>query len=369
MKKTKVLYLVSEDWYFVSHRLKLAQEVIKQGHEVVLVSNIGKFREQIERSGIRVINLRLNRRSLNPFIFFFELLTLTLIYLREKPDVVHHVALRSVMLGGIAARICRIRRVISAVTGMGFLFTEQQRKPLARRFLEWMIPFATSGNGVLIVQNSDDASLLLSMGVSAAQLKIIPGAGVDTGLFTPAPSSRSVPVVMAASRLLWDKGVGDFVEAAKKLKHRGLRFVLVGMIDKENPSSISEDEVNEWVANGYVEWWGHRNDIADTLKKADIFCLPSYREGIPKGLIEAMSTGLACITTDTVGCRETVNDGESGLLVPVKDPASLADAILQLVEDPELRRKLGEQARIRALRVFDDKIIISSTISTYQINR
>jgi glycosyltransferase involved in cell wall biosynthesis len=364
MKSLKIIYLVSEDWYFVSHRLKLAQELVKQGHEVILVSNIGSCRDIIESSGIRIVNLQLNRRSLNPFIFIYELLLLASIYLSEKPDVVHHVALRSVMLGGITARICRIRRVVNAVTGMGFLFTGKQRNPLARRLLERAIPFAMS-RSIVIVQNSDDAHLLRELGVPEAGLKIIPGAGVDTERFAPGPRENALPIVMAAARLLRDKGIGEFVEAARSLQGQGMRFVLVGMIDKDNPSSIPEDEVTGWVEKGYVEWWGHSSDMPETLKKADIFCLPSYREGIPKGLIEAMSTGIACITTDAPGCRETLIHGESGLIVPVKDSASLAEAILKLVQDPELRKRLGEQARARSISVFDDRKIIQATIETY----
>jgi glycosyltransferase involved in cell wall biosynthesis len=219
--------------------------------------------------------------------------------------------------------------------------------------------------GLVIVQNPDDAEALARMGVDRARIRLIPGAGVDTERFSPRPEPEGVPVVMLASRLLWDKGVGEFVEAARRLKGRG-RFVLVGAPDPHNPASVTEADLRAWREEGVIEWWGAQEDMPATLNAAHIICLPSYREGMPKVLLEAMACGRPVVTTDAPGCRDCVADGDNGLLVPVRDAQALAVAIERLLDDAALRRRMGQRGRERAVAEFSQERVIAETLAVYR---
>jgi glycosyltransferase involved in cell wall biosynthesis len=219
--------------------------------------------------------------------------------------------------------------------------------------------------GMVIVQNPDDATAVARLGVIQDRIRLIPGAGVDTVRFQPQPEPEGLPVVMLASRLLWDKGVGEFVAAARKLAGRA-RFVLVGAPDPDNPASVTEAELRAWVAEGVIEWWGQREDMPATLGAAHLVCLPSYREGMPKVLLEAMACGRAVVTSDAPGCRDCVRDGDNGLLVPVKDVEALAAAIRRLLDDPDLRRRMGARGRERAVNEFAQAIVIEATLALYR---
>lgn len=362
--RKRLLYVVTEDWYFVSHRLPLAMAAREAGFEVVLVSRFQRHRAALEAAGVRTISFEMARRGLNPFRVMREALRLAALYRRERPDVVHHVALRPVVVGGLAARLAGVTRVVSALAGMGFLFTDARRLPLLRRVLQRTLPWLVK-RGCVITQNPEDAALLQGMGIREGSMVLLPGAGVDVEHFIPAPCPNGAPVVMMASRLLWDKGVGEFVEAARRLAGRA-RFVLVGAPDPDNPASVSREQVDGWVSQGIVEWWGHRENMADTLKAAAVVCLPSYREGMPKVLLEAMACGRACVTTDAPGCRDAVRHGDNGLLVPVKDAGALAGAIRYLLDDPEVRRQMGRQGRERAVAEFSTRRINAATLEIYQ---
>ncbi|CAN7221043.1 glycosyltransferase family 4 protein [Devosia sp. LjRoot16] len=361
----KLVFVVTEDWYFVSHRLALATEAIRRGYEVVLVTRLSTFRSEIERHGIRVIPFDTNRRGMNPLGVLAEAFALARIYRQEQPDIVHHVALRAVMVGGLAARLCGIDRVLSAITGMGFLFTGGGRKPWVRQMVGWVLPQLVS-RGLVIVQNSDDGRQIAQFGVPTSRLRHIAGVGVNTEKFHPVARDNEQVMVMLAARLLWDKGVGEFVEAARLLQHTGARFVLVGMIDVDNPAGVPREQVDAWTRQGIVEWWGHQQDMASALSRADIFCLPSYREGLPKALLEAMSCGLPCVSTDVPGCREVVRHGDTGLLVPAGDGAALAAAIASLIRNPEQRLKMGARGRQRAVDEYSEVESISATMRVYE---
>lgn len=361
----KLLFVVTEDWYFVSHRLALAIEAQRKGFDVAVATRFGNHRQDIENAGLLTITFEMDRRGLNPVALLREVLALCGILRRERPDVVHLVALRPVVVGGIAARLAGISGIVSAITGMGFLFTDGGRLPWVRKAVQRMLPWLLS-KGLTIVQNADDAKQLAVFGLTHDRLRLIAGAGVDTGHFTPCAKSGHIPVVMMAARLLWDKGVGEFVDAARQLDGRGVCFVLVGSIDAGNPVSISEETLKQWLAEGVVEWWGHSEDMAATLAKADIVCLPSYREGLPKVLLEAMASGKVCITTDVPGCREAVRHEDNGLLVPAKDAAALASAIGRLLDHPDERRKMGARGRMRAVEEFSQGKVIEATLAIYR---
>ena len=363
----KLLFLVTEDWYFLSHRLPLALAAKKAGYEVVVATRVGESARSIEAEGIRVVPFEMDRRNMNPLKELGALSRLTWLLRREKPDLLHMVALKPVLLGNMAARLAGVKRRISAVAGMGFLFTSDGRGGVAMPLVSWLLGRALRGSQV-IVQNPDDARLLEQMGIANGTMRLIRGSGVDLKRFRPRPEPMGTPVVMLPSRLLWDKGVGEFVEAARRLQRAGIgaRFVLVGAPDAANPASVKEGEVIRWRSEGIVEWWGHRNDMEETLPQANLVCLPSYREGLPKVLLEAMGCGRAIVTCDVPGCREVVSPGENGLLVPPGDAAALADAIQALLEDTELRRRLGRRGRERAEEEFGVERVVEQTMGIYQ---
>ena len=233
--------------------------------------------------------------------------------------------------------------------------------------LFWLFP-KLLGKGLIIVQNEDDQQLLLRAKIEASRIRLIPGAGVDAVKYCPQKDIREDDksmVVMMASRLLWDKGVREFVQAARILRRPNLRFVMVGEPDLANPAAVATKDLAEWVNEGAIEHWGHRDDMHNVLVKAQIVCLPSYREGFPKVLLEAMACGLPCVTTDVPGCRAAVRDGDNGLLVRVRDAASLAIAIEKLVCDANLRVRMGQRGRARVLSEFSQERIIEATLTAY----
>ncbi len=367
MTAPKLLYLVTEDWYFVSHRLPLAVAAQAAGFEVVVATRAGRQADVIRKAGIRLISFELSRRGGNPFS---EVMALWRLYRREQPDLVHHVALKPVMLGALAAWLARVPAQVNAVAGLGWLFTSSGRiVRLVRPVLRWMIGcLLRQPHSLTIVQNPEDQALLERSGVTAARLRLIRGAGVDIQVFYPgSPPPEPVCIVLVA-RMLWDKGVGEFVEAARRLTDAGVkaRFVLVGDPDPANPASVPESTLRSWHGQHGVEWWGRREDMPAVLQAAHIACLPSYREGLPKSLLEAAACGLPIVTTDAPGCREVVQDGVNGLLVPVRDAVALAAALRKLIDDAALRRSMGEQSRVRAKTEFGQEAVIAQTLSVYR---
>ena len=363
----KLLFVVTEDWYFVSHRLPLAMAAKAAGFEVAVATRVGRHAEVIRSAGIRLIPFSLSRRGGNPLR---EVMALWQLYRREKPDLVHHVALKPVMFGASAAWLARVPAQVNAVAGLGWLFTSSGRiVRLVQPALRWMLGrLLNRPHSFTIVQNPEDRSLLERSGVPATHLRLIRGAGVDTRIFYPmTPLSEPVCIVLA-SRMLWDKGVGEFVEAARRLTATGVnaRFVLVGDPDLANPASVPESTLRGWHGQHGVEWWGRRDDMPSVLQAAHIACLPSYREGLPKSLLEAAACGLPIVTTDAPGCREVVRDGVNGLLVPVRDAAALAAALKKLIDDAQLRRNMGEQSRLRAEAEFGLETVIAQTLAVYR---
>ena len=364
----KLLFLVTEDWYFVSHRLPLAVAASEAGFEVVVATRVREKVAVIEAAGIRVIPFVMDRGSMNPFRELTCLFRLWLLYRREQPDIAHHVALKPVLLGGLAARLARVRAVVSAVAGLGFLFSGNSRVSLAVWLLKIMLP-GLIGNGRVIVQNPDDAAMLANCGVDHERIRLIRGAGVDTESFFPQAESSDVPLVVLPARLLREKGVSEFVAAARILLGQGVqaRFALVGAPDQANPTSVSEAELHAWVKEGVVEWWGHRDDMREVFAACNIVCLPTYyREGLPKALLEAAASGRPIVATDAPGCREIVRNGENGLLVPVRDAVALAVALGRLLNDLELRRVMGLRGREIAVAEFSIERVVNETLAIYQ---
>lgn len=363
----KLLFVVTEDWYFVSHRLPLAVAAQAAGYDVVVATRSSQQADVIRNAGIRLIPFALSRRGGNPLREVFALWRL---YRRERPDLIHHVALKPVMFGALAAWLARAPAQVNAVAGLGWLFTSSRGLVrLARPALRWMLArLLDREHSLTIVQNPEDKALLERSGVSSSRLRLIRGAGVNTQIFRPDVPPAGPLCVVLASRMLWDKGVGEFVEAARILSMEGVnaRFVLVGDPDPANPASVPESTLRAWNGQHGVEWWGRRDDMPAVLHAAHIACLPSYREGLPKSLLEAAACGLPIVTTDAPGCREVVRDGVNGLLVPVRDAAALAGALRKLIDDPGLRRRMGEQSRLRAETEFGQETVVAQTLAVYR---
>lgn len=367
MKAPKLLFVVTEDWYFISHRLPLALAAKAAGFEVVVATREGSQAYLVRNAGIRLIPLALSRRGGNPLT---EIITLWRIYRKERPDLVHHVALKPVMFGTIAAWLARVPAQVNAITGLGWLFTSSNRlvrliRPILRRILCRVL---AQRGGITIVQNPEDLEFLKGSGLSATRLRLIRGAGVDVSVFHPVPPPPEPVCVMMVSRMLWSKGVKEFVDAAQHLTQTGVkaRFVLVGEPDLANPASVPESTLRDWQGRSGLEWWGRREDVAEILHEAHIACLPSYREGLPKSLLEAAACGLPIVTTDTPGCREVVANTTNGLLVPIGNSQALADALGILISDPKMRQRMGEQSRIRAVTEYSLEVVINETLAIYR---
>ena len=370
MAHRKLLFVVTEDWYFVSHRLPLAVAAKKAGHDVSVATRVRHHGEAIKAEGIRLIPLSLSRGLGNPIR---EVIALVGLYMRERPDIVHHVALKPIVYGAFAAKIARVRVQVNAVAGMGWLFTpvqEQSGRVRLKALFRWVLVSLLKARGSMtIVQNPDDRELLIHAGLPDTKVRLVRGAGVDTQRFTPVLERPGPVMVVMAARMIWAKGVREFVEAAKLLAHEKVsaRFVLAGVPDTGNPESVPEEALYAWDGKNGVEWTGFCDDMPSLFRAAHIACLPSYyREGIPKVLIEAAASGLPIVTTNAPGCREIVVDGENGLLIPAKDPEALAAALRRLIADPGLRAKMGQRGRDMVLEHFSEEQVIKETLSIYQ---
>lgn len=367
----RLLFLVTEDWYFCSHRLPLARAARDAGYRVTVACRVDRHAAAIEKEGFRLVAANFSRRSLNPLRELALVREISRMYRAEKPDIVHHVSLKPVLYGSIAARLAGVPGVVNAFTGLGYAFIARDAKGRAvRALLTRLLRFALGGlRAKTVVQNDDDAATLLQAGlVKAEDLVLIRGSGVDLSVFTPSIPPPGVPLVLLPARLLWDKGVGEFVEAARRLKAAGVRarFVLVGESDPENHAAVPPARLREWTAEGSVELWGRRDDMPAVFASSHLVCLPSYREGLPKALLEAAASARACVTTDVPGCRDAVRDGATGLLVPARDAASLAEALRSLIEDPERRARMGEHARLWAEEKFSQEKVASETLELYR---
>ena len=369
--RKKLLFLVTEDWYFCSHRLPPARAAQAAGYDIVVATRVGSRGADISAEGFKLIPIDLQRRSRNPFRELTAIAQIVKIYLQERPNVVHHVALKPVLYGSLAACLVRGPAVVNALAGMGFLFSSSSRlasvlRAVVSRLFRLLL---NAGRNLLILQNPDDEAMLVNAGlVAAKRVRLIRGSGVDIQRFASSPEAQTTPVVMLPSRMLWDKGVGEFVEAAQLLRTRGstARFVLVGNGDPDNPASISEGQLKAWHDSGVVESWGHCSDMPATLAQAHIVCLPSYREGLPKVLLEAAACGKPLIATDAPGCREIVRHGENGLLVPLRNAAGLADAIERLLGDADMRHAMGQKGRRLVELAFSEAKVAQQTLAVYR---
>jgi len=365
----KILLFANTDWYLYNFRLPLAEGLRARGHEVTLLSPPGPYVARMQSAGFRWVEFDFARHGINPLAEAWTLVRLLSLYRRERPDVVHHFTIKCVLYGSLVAPLAGIRSVINAVTGLGYVFSEGQGlKRWIRPLVKGLYRFALRGTRV-IFQNPDDRGQFIQQKlVRASDAVLIRGSGVDVGLFSPKPEVSGMPLVVFPGRLLKDKGVGDFAAAAHLLHAEGVeaRFALVGDIDANNPISLQPKEIQEWVQRGDVEWWGWQENMNEVYARSHVVCLPSfYKEGLPKVLIEAAASGRPIVTTNWPGCREVVQPGENGLLVPPLDPRALADALRALIEDPSLRERMGRAGREIAVREFSMEHILAQTLEVY----
>jgi len=366
-----IIYFVSEDWYFCSHRLPIARKALAEGFRVVVVTKVNKHRDVIESEGFELAPIEIKRGGMNLFSEFRTISQLYSYYKKYSPDIVHHVAIKPVIYGTLVARLVGSIKVVNAMAGLGFVFISNKKRV---RFIKFFIHklfglLFKNKSGRLILQNIDDLNYFIENKLIKKNLvAIIRGSGVDTNKFISVKESVGVPIVMLASRMLWDKGVGEFVNAAKVLRQEKVkaRFVLVGATDSENPASISNEQLNDWNKSSVVEYWGERNDMHKVLTQASIVCLPSYREGLPKVLLEAASCGRPIIATDVPGCREITHNGENGVLVPPKNTESIVYAIKELIDNPKKREAMGENGRKLVNKEFSEEFVTNQTLKVYK---
>lgn len=368
----KLLYFISEDWFFCSHFLDRAQAAQRAGYEVVVLTRVGDHGHRLREAGFRLIELRMDRAGTHPLRELGVLRQVWRAYRAERPDLLHHVALKPIVYGSLVARCLRLRAVVNAPVGMGYVFTAGGgRGRLLRVLVRSALRMLLNPPGSAVVfENDEDLSMLVKEGaVRGPAAHLIPGAGIDLAVFHPAAVVRvtTSPIVLLGARMLKDKGVREFVEAARMLRAAGVvaRFWLVGEPDPDNPSSLKREQLAAWHGEGVVEWLGRRTDMPDLLRQAQIACLPSYREGLPKFLLEAMATGLPVVATDVPGCRSAVVHGRTGLLVPSHDAERLAQALAQLIGDTDACARMGQEGLRWARREFVLERITQRTLVMY----
>lgn len=369
----RLMFVVNVDWFFISHRLPIAIEAVRQGHEVHIATTLTDGLETMEQAGLVVHPVHVGRSDSGPFAALRLTYALFRLFRRVRPDLVHLVTIKPVLLGGIAARIAAVPAVVAAVSGLGFVFVSSGWQARFRRgVVGFLYRVALSHRRLKVIfQNAQDADTIMrSARLAARQVTLVPGSGVDLERFRPAQDWNARPVVVMASRLLRDKGVFEFVQAAKTLRCAGygeqrVRFVLVGETDAGNPASLSTAELHEIAREGAVECLGHRGDMDRLLSEAHVVVLPSYREGMPKVLLEAAAAGCAVVTTDVPGCRDAIVPEETGVLVPAKDAEALVKAIESLILDPERCRGLGQSGRTLAEARYDVLSVVARHLEIY----
>ena len=365
----KILYLVSEDWYFVSHRLPMARAARDFGYEVHVATRVVDCAAQIEREGFHLHTIEWRRGSVNPFSLLVTILQTRRLYRSLRPDLVHHVALVPSMIGSIAALGLPAAQ-LNAFAGLGYIFTSANIKARIMRLI--VGPLLTfllrRPRTSVLVQNRDDRAAAIELGVPAQRIKLIAGSGIDIDAMAPLPEPAGGFTVGFVGRLLDDKGVRTLVRAHEILAEHGIaiRVLLAGTPDPSNPASIPDEVISGWRKRPGLTLLGQVDDVRMVWAQAHIGVLPSRREGLPKSLLEAAACGRALIATDVPGCREIARAGTNALLVPVDDPAALAIAIEALMKDPEMRLQFGLASRQLAVDEFSSSQIGREIVALYR---
>lgn len=369
----RLLYVVNDPQFFLSHRLPIAVAAVQNGYDVHVATGLGSNNAvaKIGSCGLTHHTINLSRSGVNPLA---ELRTISSLYklMRAiRPSVVHLVTIKPVLYGGIAARLCRVPAVVAAVSGLGSVFVSQGLRARILRLVVGRLYKLALGHPNLraIFQNPDDRQLLVDIrSIDVANTELIRGSGVVLDEYDRKPEPVGICSIVFASRLLREKGIEEFVCAARTLRERGIQaqFKIVGDVDPGNPSSVTEQALEAWKTEGIVEFEGYRQDMPCVLAASNLLVLPSYREGLPKILAEGAAAGRAVVTTNVPGCRDAIVPGVTGLLVPPKDSLALANAIQALVEDPQRRAQMGEAGRALAEKEFDINEVVDRHLNIYR---
>jgi glycosyltransferase involved in cell wall biosynthesis len=369
-RRPRLLFVVNVDWFFLSHRLPLALGARDAGVEVMVAAGDTGRAGEIRAQGLEFVPLPITRDGTGMGAELATMAALARLYRRVRADMVHHVTIKPVLYGSVAARVAPGMAIVNAISGLGYVFSQGGR-PLLRAGAQAAYRVALGGPRTrTIFQNPEDRDEFVRKGlVKQATTVLIRGSGVDPARFVPAPEPAGDPIVMLASRMLWEKGVGEFVEAARALRGRGVRarFVLVGPADPGNPTGVPAAQLRAWADEGVVEWWGERTDMHHVLAQAAVVTLPSfYKEGLPKVLLEAAAAGKPLVATDIPGCREIVLPGRNGELIPPRDAPALAAAVGALLDSPALRARYGAAGRALAEAEFTEARVVAQTLAVYR---
>ena len=370
----KLFFVVNVPWFFISHRLPIAIAAKASGYEVHVVTSAGSELDAIRKKGLIVHEVPFTRSSVKLLEEAKILLALFKLYRKIKPDIVHHITIKPVLYGSLISLITKVPYTVNAISGLGFTFLATGFLAVLRRALvkfAYRIAFLKS-NTVAIFQNPDDRDQFIQQGlVTRKQTFLIRGSGVDLSEYNVTDEPSGVPIIVLLARMLWDKGIGEFVAAARLLKEKGIiaRFQLVGSIDKGNPKAIQKQQIDLWCKEGIIEWDGYINDVGKVISASNIVCLPSYREGLPRVLIEAAACGRAVVTTDVPGCNYAIQPEVSGVLVKVHDALSLADALIRLIKDDALRFKMGKAGRVFAEQEFTIQKVVNMHLDIYKAHK
>ena len=369
----KIFLFANTDWYLFNFRLSLIRKLISLGHQVTVLSPEGGFQSKLRAQGIRCLTVPLERRSQLGRADFKGFGQLLKIYLLEKPDVVHHFTIKGVVYGMIAAKLSRVPCQVNAITGLGYLFTgSKERSSLTRKLVVLCLQNLLRGKSCrTVVQNNNDKEALLGLRISkASNLFLIPGSGINLEHFSVRARKRSGKVkILMASRILIDKGVREYVGAAEKIlnSRSDVEFLLAGEPDFGNPSAIGLEEIERWSAIQGFKYLNYVEEMSELLQSIDIAVLPSYREGLPRSLLEAAACQLPSVATNVPGCNDVVNDDVTGYLVEPRSRDELALAIERLIDAPDLRKKMGWAARERVGRLFSEEFVICETLKLYNM--
>lgn len=368
-----LLYFVNVDWFFISHRLPIAQKALDDGYKVAIACHFTSHREELETMGFMTFEIPFSRSGVGIFSELKTILKIREVINLVKPTLIHSITIKPVIYSGLMRRtISATNPMVFAISGLGYVFTTKtMRATLIRLAVTVLYKLALSGNKkIVIFQNPSDEGILSKIvGLNENEKVLIKGSGVDLNVydFKQEPDNGQIKIAMAC-RLLKDKGVYQYIEAARLVKksHSNVEFLLIGSPDPENPNSVLAEEIDAWVHEGVITYLGHRKDIANIFANSNIVSLPSfYGEGVPKVLIEAAACGRPIVTTNNPGCRDAIVDGETGICVPVKDSLALASALVTLIEQPALRQSMGKAARNFAEAEFDIKSVVNKHLAIY----
>ena len=367
----KLFIIVNVDWFFLSHRLPVALAAQKAGWDVTIVTaDTGKLKD-IEAIGLKTINLPMSRSGMNLKEELGTMRFLYNLYKREKPDVVHHVGMKTILWGTLAAKFANVNGVVNAVSGLGGFFAEDNKSMLAK-VMPKVLKFSHGRKNLLVIfQNNEDRAMYVKKGIiNDRQARFIKGSGVNLQEFcyTPEPTEGKIKIILTA-RMIVEKGVFLLTEAAEKLRKEyedKAEFWLVGGID-DHPGAITKEQLDAACDGKYVKWLGYRTDVKELLQQSHIVAFPSYyMEGLPKSLIEATAIGRPIITTQSIGCKDTVDDGVNGFLIAPKEVEPLVEKLRLLIDDAALRQRMGKAAREKAEKDFSLDVVIERHLRIYQ---